>query len=833
MRILKRNLAFVLVMAMAIGMMVTANAANVEDYRDANDIKFTEAVDVLTALGILEGENGTFHPERVLTREEGAKIITYLMLGADGADNLSTSVAPFTDVAAGRWSAGFIAYCASQGIVGGYGNGTFGPTDTLTGTQFAKMLLVALGYGVNGEFTGANWEIETNKQALLAGVYEGNLGVNFSNGVKREEAAQYAFNTLANCATVKYSDLTGAYYTGNLFTTEIKVLEDMTNTLGYQLYNLEKLENNSGDEFGRLAHQWKSNAKVLTGEYHDTPDAVYTASVKASKIYADLGLTSDVDADIIVDGIAVDVDFAITKKSDTKTSELILDPDDETSTFIGNGVRVEAYVGEKTVDGVKREKVTLCVINTYLGEVTDVDADKDEVTVAINHGDVNETLTIETGVEYEKEDLVLCTVAMKEKEDGSVDCTLMSVKAPQTVEGQLKAYSKDYITFDGDKYNKAFGYLVGTSNPIDFTNTYALIIDENGYAVGFDLVEEANDDSVGYLYVYETRGSSDVFDGDVAKADVKYLDGEGREIVNLLTKTEDGTLKFKFTHKNNEGKATTEWIAVDDLGTTVPAGFYAYSMESDKVVLKDLDCVKNVKVLSGKEASDVDFDGKKTSYSLTTDDGPVAYTVNSRTVAKVVDKDNNVKTYTGTKNLKFTVEHDETDIPVLVVFVNDKAETTLAKEIYVIGDATSESDAIFAYYNGVTEDIEDDKVQVELFIGEKVEKYVVDSGSFTDKGVYSIAINSDNEVSVKAIDATKYTIKGNDPENRAVVTNVTDDYFTDAEGNHNFAEDCVVYKVNSDGLKEAKLAKNNKIVYILNAKDSNNEVLFAFITASK
>ena len=97
MRILKRNLAFVLVMAMAIGMMVTANAANVEDYRDANDIKFTEAVDVLTALGVLEGEDGTFHPERVLTREEGAKIITYLMLGDDAADSLNTSVAPFAD----------------------------------------------------------------------------------------------------------------------------------------------------------------------------------------------------------------------------------------------------------------------------------------------------------------------------------------------------------------------------------------------------------------------------------------------------------------------------------------------------------------------------------------------------------------------------------------------------------------------------------------------------------------------------------------------------------------------------------------------------------------
>ena len=140
MKLLKRNLAFVLTLAMVLGLMVSASAMNIKDYSDYNEITHLEAIDLLTSLGILEGTDGKFNPQDVLTREQGAKIIAYLMLGKEGAEALSTSVAPFKDVASGRWSAGFIAYCASQGIIGGYGNGNFGPTDTLTGNQFAKML---------------------------------------------------------------------------------------------------------------------------------------------------------------------------------------------------------------------------------------------------------------------------------------------------------------------------------------------------------------------------------------------------------------------------------------------------------------------------------------------------------------------------------------------------------------------------------------------------------------------------------------------------------------------------------------------------------------------
>lgn len=47
--------------------------------------------------------------------------------------------AAFTDVPANAWYAEAIAYVQEHGIMNGYGNGKFGPEDTLTRAQFAQI----------------------------------------------------------------------------------------------------------------------------------------------------------------------------------------------------------------------------------------------------------------------------------------------------------------------------------------------------------------------------------------------------------------------------------------------------------------------------------------------------------------------------------------------------------------------------------------------------------------------------------------------------------------------------------------------------------------------
>ena len=189
---MKKLLALVLALVMTLSLCVAGNAAYAGE-----DFDYQEAVDVMTAVGVFQGdENGRFNPKDILTREQAAKIVTYMLLGKKAADALVTIAAPFSDVAATRWSAGSIAYCHNEGILAGVGEGKFAPTEQLTGLAFAKMMLTALGYDAETEgLVGANWSINAAKLALTVGLTEDMDDVSLSAPMTREQAAQMALNT--------------------------------------------------------------------------------------------------------------------------------------------------------------------------------------------------------------------------------------------------------------------------------------------------------------------------------------------------------------------------------------------------------------------------------------------------------------------------------------------------------------------------------------------------------------------------------------------------------------------------------------------------------------
>ena len=202
---MKKLLALVLALVMTLGLAtVGANAAT--KYADADSINYDEAVDVMTAIGVLGGDETGFRPADTLKRSEGAKIVAYLMLGNKAAEAIQASGNKFTDVPANHWAAGYIEYLSSVGVLGGVGEGKFDPDGQLTATQFGKMLLVALGYDANIEgFGGSDWSINVQKVANQVGIYSGNSSVVGSNAVTREEAALYAFNTV-KAPLVKYDN---------------------------------------------------------------------------------------------------------------------------------------------------------------------------------------------------------------------------------------------------------------------------------------------------------------------------------------------------------------------------------------------------------------------------------------------------------------------------------------------------------------------------------------------------------------------------------------------------------------------------------------------------
>ena len=96
---------------------------------------FYDAVVYAYENGMMAGVgNNQFSPNTTTTR---AMIVTILYRLENQPAAGSSS---FTDVPAGQWYTNAVAWAAANGIVGGYGDGRFGPNDTITREQMAAIL---------------------------------------------------------------------------------------------------------------------------------------------------------------------------------------------------------------------------------------------------------------------------------------------------------------------------------------------------------------------------------------------------------------------------------------------------------------------------------------------------------------------------------------------------------------------------------------------------------------------------------------------------------------------------------------------------------------------
>ena len=428
MKNLKKVLSLVLALAMALSLMTAAFAADASDYKDYSKVIYKEAVDVMTAAGIFNGGDGNnFNPDATLNREQAAKIITYMLVGQEKADKLTATIAPYADVAANRWSAGAIAYCTDAGIIAGDGNGRFNPTAPVLGTQFAKMLLVALGYDPKIEkLVGNEWPIKTAKLALSDDVDldNGMEKISLYDNLTREQAAQMAFNAM-KATLVEYEDkgdnitLPGGIIINNGATKATpvtsKVKAESTNISAEKttdgLWTVEfaekyckdlKVTANNTDAFERPASTWKyKNTEI--GTYADDADASYTTEVKMGTIYSDLGLSKGIaraNITTYVDGQKTTSNYDITKgESNNKIG--------------GNGVLTEVYYDDEA------ETVVITMVNTYLGKITASYAASSTKDAYVNfEAKTGSGSTYETDADYAVDSYVLYTYSSKSGDVG-------------------------------------------------------------------------------------------------------------------------------------------------------------------------------------------------------------------------------------------------------------------------------------------------------------------------------------------------------------------------------------------------------------------------------
>ncbi len=542
MKNLKRPLALLLLMAALFGMS-TLSDAKAAGYADADLIREErgEAVEVMSALGVFQGAGNKFDPEGILTREQAAKIISYMLLRKDEADKLVASVAPYNDVARDRWSAGSIEYCKSQGIISGLGEGRFDPAAQLTGLQFARMLLSALGYDAASEkLVGAEWGINTSKLAISeAKITDGVESKTLEGPLSRQDACQLAYNTLtANVQEYQFKH-------ESFSTRHINVVnkdgdyraeggDEILQFCEKYFPRLERYE--TRDVFGRPAFEWLYEGKQI-GLYvrDDLLVREWTEKVTGAMLY-----------DLFGSDILAKAEFRIYVDGETRQDVLdgafftaagMTSGNKEAVGGTGRGVLTQVFHERMT------DKVTIAIINTYLAKSEkDYDDKSEDVELTVyslrnnqgalikEEGRATVVSTDRAGVEAIKRDeFFLVRIA------GGV---IQSMEKPTLLEKQTVSEFRlgEFISSGGKQYDFAdtLMYDAEVLNAYDQENmkeaAYNLILDRYGFLIGIE--ETASPDAYLFLTMLDDNNSN--LSGKSADARVITMDGKLESVsVNL------------------------------------------------------------------------------------------------------------------------------------------------------------------------------------------------------------------------------------------------------------------------------------------------------------
>ena len=542
----KKVLALVLALATLLSFATVAGAKvdTTEIYADAKDVKYVEAVDVLTAIGVLNGKGASFKPNDTLKRSEAAKIIAMFDNGDTDISKLYNPANTFVDVAKDYWAVSYIAYCAKQGIISGVGNNKYAPESRLTGIQFLKMVLVTLGYDAKEEgLVGTSWKVNVLKLARAAGLTDV-LGKKYDYDAEltRDAAAQIMLNAL-NAKTVSYGQEIKTSGRKNVLTTAGAIEND---SYLYESWDLKKLTDKD-DAFGRPCHIWKLGKDEI-GTYVEGALASYTVAVAGCDVLN--------DCDFDEDGVKLTEYIDGAKSSAKKTIK------NTTATDIG---------GQGVLTEVFEDRIVF--INTYLAKVTKVVTEKRDAkdhvtrkaatTLSVwNNGTqftaagTTATMTFESDA-FAKDDMVLVTVANGKVQTVAVaESKIAEFTKIKKVDGKFAQ-----IALDGEFSDIAAKYFYNGIDAADLGNDMVAYFDAYGNVIGMEkYYAPLNYAVIDALWVESIKGKATI------KADLVTAAGEKLEDVEITSVTVNG----KFFDSTAASDADTEFKAKDliALGTS-------------------------------------------------------------------------------------------------------------------------------------------------------------------------------------------------------------------------------------------------------------------------
>ena len=573
----RKVLALILVVATLFSFVAMVSAKDADDYSDYDKVSYAEAVDVLSAIGILDGyPDGTFRPTNTIKRYEMAKMIAVLSNAGDDVSDLYASACTFAD-AKNDWAASYIAYCAQTGIVAGRNATTFDPNGKVTGIETAKMLLCVLGFDAATQgYVGTNWKTNILRDAKDHGLLNGFAAdYEADKAITREEAAQMMLNALqANIVIGTISDnlvsITNTIYFdrfgGHVSIPDaenegwIVITRKGVVISPFPLGSIYKGLTLTADQdcYGNPGWSWTyENAKgtvVFDKFYPTAADYSYTAGADiAADLSAEINGNNNYQVTGYVDGRRVSGPAALTEANV-----------DAIAAHTGKGVETHVYVDDLN------EVVIITIKNTYIGEVTSVS--NYEGTFKMNN---TAAAFDNTGYGFKVGDVVLYWICSADSNYNG-NSQLHDAKIAPVVTGACTRTEQDLTGGNGsttkvggetyeyaENFNNFYAPQPGvmTRFEVDASSDngqeYDLYLDEFGYVMAWT----NHSDSVEYVYAYA-----------VEKTGVKIPGNIGYDGNRAYTYTND---LVTFDGKLTEDAAVNAnlWNALNDRAGAVMAGY--------------------------------------------------------------------------------------------------------------------------------------------------------------------------------------------------------------------------------------------------------------------
>ena len=755
---MKKFLSMVLALVMTMSLVtVSAGAKDFTDSEKLSGERYEEAVNVMSEMGIIDGyADGSFQPQGTLTRGAAAKIIACMMLGKTTAEALGTQAAPFKDVPVGSTFAGYIAYCSESGIIDGYADGTFRPSNTLTGFAFLKMLLTALGYDseIEGYANNPNWTVNVAGRAKQIGLVDGNENFVGTKAATREEACLYAVNAL-QATLVEYADKgssivigdttvsvkpsSATYVTSNVYDAATSINDTTDNEKnGWTVEFAEKYQPKlrlaqSTDEFERPSHTWSWDKKDI-GTYlnYDELVAEYTTGVTGKEIYNVLTATTIKECEFYsyldgVEGNIVVEDLARSNNDDLKDTD--------------NGVLTQVFVDRND------DEIVITSINTYLAKAnadyseskeyapltvyTAMDKDGKKVTEKSFNVDVEDVPAV---ADVKDETFYQVTISYKDDKVKGEVVTVADVESMTDSTVTKWSYADDKVvsklTTGGTEYKaaaKAFyaaEELYAYDESLLTDMTYNVYLDQYGYVLGVELHEG----ELKYVFITGYDRPTSNLSVSTAKAAGIFLDGSMKEIDVNVKATNDNITESEKTYFG----ADTDWTSEgkDNKGNPMENRWYTYSVNENGVyTLKPAD-MTITSYATGLEDGKYDLVTIDTANVSVKDniaspaakqervygeDASVFITVETDVVDTTGGKAQAITdvtgTYTGVQSVDLEIENDQDVVDIL----ENKAQvyTVYDKDNYIIGsivvgDATgSTANIVYTLGSAKSEEIKD------------------------------------------------------------------------------------------------------------------------------